>query len=575
MDAASSINGQGWSKGSPVRYVSQVIRKLDDGTYPTEPTRCFCGADSSQDTVITEFDRYTIPHRMVLCEACCLIRANPRMTPAAYAEFYNTEYRKIYDGFPYKDKSEDDEFLYGLQVARGHDVKNFLEEFDVVPTSVIDIGSDKGGTLAPFKDAGCTVYGVELCQRGRDFAATKGIEAVASLDDLIARGIKIDLVIMQDFIEHLMDLNEMDKIKEVLAPTGSLFIYTPGLLACEPSNLFQNAHTFQFIGATLEYVMERLGYIAEFLDDRIVSIWRYRDLVDPFQQLPKEWKRHIVDHLLQKEKRSLPPVRTKCKFSEKEMLANLDANLALQLPTVDILKGTYAGPLIVVGGGPSVDGQIDKIKELSAKGYPLMVIERMYPWCHTHGLKADFVVSLDSSEGVEAGFTHLQDETIHLMVATNNPKVFPLLTNHKKYIWSGAAGSYPEATEIWRKHGYKHVMIVNTGGSVTLGAIFLGLVLGFRQVHLFGFDCMVPNTEHTYASNIAGESVDRSYIQVEVDGEMVLTCTSFLSFAQQFFSMMDIAKKWGMLESIDVYGESLVNKMWDKRGSESEEVMLL
>ena len=107
-------NGQGWSKDSPVRHVSQVIRKLEDGTYPTEPTRCFCGADPARDTVITEFDRYTIPHRMVLCEACMLMRANPRMTQAAYTAFYNTEYRKIYDGFPYQALSEDDDFLFQL-----------------------------------------------------------------------------------------------------------------------------------------------------------------------------------------------------------------------------------------------------------------------------------------------------------------------------------------------------------------------------------------------------------------------------------------------------------------------------
>ena len=557
-------NGQGWSKTSPVRYVSQVITKLHDGTYPTEPTRCFCGADPSQDSIITEFDRYTIPHRMVLCENCMLMRANPRMTSEAYAQFYNTEYRKIYDGFPYKDSSEDDDFLYGLQLTRGVHVKEFIEAFDLHPKSIIDIGCDKGGSLMPFKDEGLTVHGVEICTRGRAYTTAKGIPVVSSIDELIAQGVKADLVIMQDVIEHLMDLREMEKVRHLLTPKGTLFLYTPGLLACQPTQTFQNAHTFQFIGATLEYVMEQMGYVAEFLDDRIVSLWHYTGVVDPYPQLPKEWRKHIIDHLLQKEKRSLPPVRTKCKFTEKEMLANLNANLSHRIPTIETIRDTYSGPIIVVGGGPSVDGQLDKIKELMGQGIPLMVIERMYPWCHTHGLKADFVVSLDASEGIEAGFTHLQDDTIHLMVATNNPIVFPMLNGHKKYIWSGAAGSHPDAVDIWRKHGYERVTIVNTGGSVTLGSMFLALVLGFRTVHLFGFDCMVPNNEHTYASGIAGESVNRSYYEVEVDGEKVLTCSSFLSFAQQFFSMVDIAKQWGMLESVEVYGESLVNKMWDR-----------
>lgn len=556
-------NGQGWSNGSPVRYVAQVHRKLDDGTYPTEATRCFCG-NEPKDTVITEFDRYGIPHRMVMCEHCLLMRANPRMTREAYTQFYNAEYRKIYDGFPYGAKSEDDDFLYGIQVSRGVQVKEFLAAFEVFPTSVIDIGCDKGGSLTPFKDDGAAVYGVELCDRSRAYAARQGVTAVASVDDLIAQGVTADLVIMQDIIEHLMDLQDMEKIHRLLAPKGYLFLYTPGLLASDPAQTFQNAHTFQFIGATLEYVMERLGYVAEFMDDRIVSLWKYTGLVDPFPVLPTEWRKFIMEHLQQKEKRALPPVRTKCKFTEKEMLANLEQNLAHRIPTIETIRGTYSGPAVVVGGGPSVDGQLDKIKELVSQGHKLIVIERMYPWCSAVGLKPDFVVSLDASEGVEAGFTHLQPDTIHLLVATNNPKVFPLLKDHKKYIWSGAAGSHPDAKGIWTKYGYPTITVVNTGGSVTLGSIFLALVLGFKQIHLFGFDCMVPTRETAYAAGIAGESVNRSYFEAEVGGETVLTCSSFLSFAQQFFSMMETARQWGMLESIDVYGESLVNKMWDR-----------
>lgn len=560
-EGSGNANGQGWSKDSPVRYVSQVIQKLGDGRYPTEPTRCFCGADPAKDTVITEWDRYTIPHRIVMCEACLLMRANPRMTQAAYTEFYNTEYRKIYDGFPYKERSEDDDFLYRLQVNRGVGVKEFVEAFDIHPKSVIDIGCDKGGSLTPFLEQGIPVHGVEVCARGRAYCATKQVPTVPTIQDLIAQGVTADLVIMQDVIEHLMDLREMEQVSKLLSPNGILFLYTPGLLACEPSQTFQNAHTFQFIGATLEYVMEQMGYVAEFLDDRIVSLWRYRGMIDPFPVLPTDWRKYIVDHLQQNEKRAVPPVRTKCKFSEKEMLTNLEANLVHQIPTIESIRDTYSGPIVVVGGGPSVDGQIERIRAEVEAGAKLMVIERMYPWCTTHGFKADFVVSLDASEGIEAGFTHLQDDTIHLMVATNNPKVFPLLNGHKKYIWSGAAGSHPEAVPIWQKNGYTRVTIVNTGGSVTLGSMFLALVLGFRDVHLFGFDCMVPDREHTYATGIAGESVNRSYATFEVEGQSLLSCNSFLSFAQQFFSMVEVAERWGMLNSITVYGESLVNAM--------------
>lgn len=558
-------SGAGWSKDDPLRYVAQVMRKLEDGTYPTEATQCFCGGNSEH--VITERDRYTIPHRMVLCEECMLIRANPRMTEDAYKAFYNDEYRRIYDGFGYAERWNDFDYLFSIQYDKSKDLKQFLSTLDLNPMSIIDLGSDKGGTLQGFKEFGIDVYGAEWCKSSRDYANSKGIPTVESIDDLIKQGIKADIVIMQDVIEHLMDLREMSKIRELLTDNGQIFIYTPGLLACHPKMLFQNAHTFQFIAATLEFVMNQLGYAAEFLDERIVSLWKYVGEMRYPEPKAVEWRKFIIEHLEQTPTRALPPVRTRCKFSEKEMLVNLDDNLKRNLPTIYELKDKYSGPAIVIGGGPSVDEQIDKIKELKAKGYPLFAIERMYPWCMEHEIEPDFVVALDASDGVEDGFTNINPKTKHLVVATINPKVFDVVQGHEVYIFSGVAGSFPEAQRLWAEHGHSRVMIINTGSTVVLGSIFLALVFGFRNIHLFGFDCMVKDNDHTYASGIAGKSVERTYFEAEVgkDGPKILTCPSFLAFAQQFFRMIETAQARGMIESIDVYGHSLVNLMWEEK----------
>lgn len=556
--------GRGWDATGPVRHIQQVIQKLRDGVYPTEETTCFCGAGTERDSVLVEWDRYMIPHRMVMCERCLLMRANPRMTKEAYAEFYNNEYRLIYDGLPYREKSKDIQFLLDIAIDKGRQLKEFLRQNDLDPKTIIDIGSDKGGMLMPFKDDGAAVYGVEICKDGRDYAESQGIPCVATIEELIAKGVKADLIILQDIIEHFTDLNEIAKFQSVLAPKGRLFIYTPGLLAVDPHLAFQNAHTYQFIAATLENVMERFGYREEYLDDHIVSLWKYMGTPVFEPEYPLEWRQQIVEHINHVQPRSLPPVRTKCKFSEQSMLDNVKANLAHKIPTIAELKDRYSGPCIIVAGGPSVDGQIDKIKELVARGYPLFVIERMYPWAHRHGIKADFVVQLDASDDVIEGFTHIQPDAIHLIAASTNPKVFEILKGRKQYIWSGVAGAHPDAQELWNENGYTRNIIISTGGSVALASITIAEVFGFRNLHVFGCDFMVPNDDKTYAADIAGQSVERSYITAEIgrDGEKVLTCTAFLAFAQQFFRMTETARRWGMLNSIDIYGESLLTKMF-------------
>lgn len=541
--------------------IASVVDKLSDGRYPTVETACLCGVTPPSETQITKVDRYGIQHRMVMCDYCTLMRANPRMTEAAYQEFYNTEYRVIYDGLEYAGREDDDDFLFGKQLERGIDLKAFLKSLEVSPKVIIEIGSNLGGCLKPWQEEGVTVYGVEIYERGIQYAAGLGIETVRTIEELIERGIKADLIIATDFIEHLVDpLRELDKWKELLAPKGRLFIYTPGFLAIPPTRAFQNAHTFQFIGATVDMVMRRLGYTPDFIDDRSLSLWRYCGLGMTMPPLPSDWRKYVVDHLEQNEKRAIPPVWTQCKFTEREMLENLEINLALKLPHFDELRDTRSGPCIIISGGPSVDGQVSKIKELQALGYPVFVIERMYPWATQNGIRVDYVVNLDASPGVESGFTDLQPDAIHIIAATTRPSVPTLLKNHSVYIWSTVSGTLQEAIDLWKKHGYKRLTVVNTGGSVGLGATTLAIMLGFRNLHIFGLDCMVSK-DSAYAKGIAGESVERSYFEVETGGEKVLTCSAFLAFAQQFFSMMEIARKWGMLESVDIYGESLVKKM--------------
>lgn len=562
--SVSNSNGAVWTANTPLHYVAQVIRKLDDGTYPTVPTRCFCG-DDSPGTVLTERDRHTIPHRMVMCERCCLMRANPRMTEAAYRQFYDNEYRLIYDGFEHHEKAEDDNFLFVKQAITGQKIKDFLAGLDIKPGSVIDIGSDKGGTLQPFKELDLSVHGVEWCKQGRDYSLDRGIPTVTEVSDLIAQGITADLVIMQDIIEHFMDLRQVEQISKLLNPRGYLFICTPGFFAEKPAHVFQNAHTFQFIAATLEYVMNQMGYKAEFLDEQIASLWRFAGNRNDAAPLPTAWRKFITEHFQQLERRTLPPVRTQCMFTEKSMLTNLEANLKRRLPLLTELKDKSSGPVVVIGGGPSVDGQVDKIKSLIADGAGLVVIERMYPWCSSVGLKPDFVIAMDASDNVVDGFTHLQQGVKHLLAASLKPAVFDALKDHEVYAWTGAGGLHPDTQELWAGNGYRHIMIVNTGGTVVLASIMISLILGFRNIHLFGFDCSVPNLTHTYATDIAGASLDRSYFEIEVEGsgETVLTCAAFLAFAQQFFLMVEMARRLGMLDSIDVYGESLVTKMWD------------
>lgn len=558
---ASGVTGQGDRMAVPARYIAQVTRKMADGTYPLEEVRCPCGADFD-DIPLIRHDRYFIPHRMVLCQACSLIRATPRMTAEAYRQFYNDEYRPIYDGWQFGEQATDADFLFMKQMDTGLKFKEFTDYYGIKAETVVDIGCNMGGMLVPFQEQGSTVTGVEVCERSLAVGRSHGVPIVRSLDELLARGVQADLVTMHDYIEHVLDLKEMEQVAALVKPDGFLYVGTPGLFRRPLGLLFQNAHVWQFIAATLAYTLSTFGFEEMYLDEEIASLWIKRDARAARVPKPTHWRKYILEHLEQKELRSMPPIRTVNKFTVPQLVGNLDKNLAHRRPDISAIARTKSGPIIVIGGGPSVDEQVEKIKALKADGAALIAIERMYPWCMQEGLTPDYVLSMDCSDGVEAGFTHLSKDTAHILASVTAPVLFDMLKGYPVYIFNGHTSSHVQIQNYWTKHGYTKATIVNTGGSVTLGACSVALTLGYSHLHVFGFDCMV-SPERAYAKGIAGESVDRQYFPVKIEGRDYITCASFVSFAQSFLRMVRDGHACGMLKAVDVYGESLINKMFE------------
>jgi len=235
--------------------------------------------------------------------------------------------------------------------------------------------------------------------------------------------------------------------------------------------------------------------------------------------------------------------------------------LAAKIPDIYELSGKSSGDVIILGGGPSVDGQVQQIKELQTKGYPLLVIARMYPWCFEHDIWPDYVVSLDCSEEQEKSFTYLRPGVKYLLASVTRPSLIQMLAGEQCYIFDSKENDKMRAFRA--QNGYEVATVINAGGSVTISSLSVGMNLGFTDFHVFGLDLMVSDKNQTHAKGIAGESITFDYVEVEIRGEQILTTPSFLEFAQQTLDLADAGHQDGLLKSIKFYGESLMNRLWD------------
>lgn len=540
-------------------YIEQVKRKQASGVYPLEAAACFCGRSDGQ--LVAQTDRYGFDHRMVVCPSCGILRATPRMTEDAYQQFYANEYRLIYG--EHDDLAEE----HARDTMGGETILQFIRNrTDHTVTSVFDFGANDGSYLVPFKDAGCTVYGVDYNPATVERGRARGIDlAVGGLELLEARG-TADLIICNHVLEHCLDLEgTITRLSRCLNPNGLLFVGVPGLYKWDRDQLWQNAHVWQFTAETLSYVMRCCGFDEVYCDQHIVSIWEYTGDRDFKSQTNTPAARHILQFLADGT-RYAPEIRTVNKFPLAERKQNIDAALATGHPDVHECIGELNGKsAVIVGGGPSADLQLEHLETLVNDGAALIAIERMLPWCLSHCLVPDYVVVMDASDDVTEGLHTLPTATKYLVATQCQPAVFAALKGLDVAIFNTPQRGIKMA-DLWHKHNRDIVTQVNGGGSVVLCAMSLAMTLGARHLHIFGFDCHV--TRSTYATGIAGVGTQDETFEVSAKGQTqrYRTTAAYLSFAQQFFKLMEMARRDELIESVRVYGDSLVKAIHRPEG---------
>ena len=570
---------QGRLLAAPVS-VHSIEEKILSGEYSFEEAPCVCG--SSEEIELSRVDRDQLPHRLVICKDCALIRANPRLTAVSQLSYYNAEYRDLNVGrLLVPDHTakrylavDDPDTGFKAQYDSGLSTLQWLDECDLpTPRNVIEIGSRWGGLLAAFKNAGSRVVGVEannhFCTNGKN----QPCWVYKSIDALIEGGAQpADLIVMQESLDHFTDLRELTKIKSLLKPDGLLYIQTPGFFSKDPNKLTRLGRNYHFCQNTLSYTLSQFDFEEVYVDEEVRSLWRHRgyEALVVFPRKPTEWIEYSLDYLFKKddEPRKIPPFPGQCKYSKKLLHSNMRENLSHGIPDIEAISGKKSGSLIIVAGGPSVSGQLPYIEALKRSGIPVLAISRMYPWLLERGVVPDYCLTLDCHEEQEKGFDRLDPHTTFLIASSTNTKIVKKLAGYNSYIFDTQDNR--KYKQIRVSKGYTVATVINAGGSVAINAISVAMNLGYSELEVFGLDLMVQKKEQTHVEGISGKSVEFDFITVTVNGEDILTTPSFLDFAGQTLDIISAGHDAGYLKSVTFWGESLINKMWDGEWHEEE-----
>lgn len=279
---------------------AQVEQKVNDKIFQFEEIVCPVCSNKEME-VIGEKDRYGLFFKTNICTNCGMVCTNPRMNQAAYNDFYNTEYRKLYVG---EEKATGS--FFDKQVKKGANIYNFLDEKNLLKEElfVLEVGTGAGGIIQYFKDKGHRVKGLDLGAEYVEYGKnTHGLDLeVATLANL-SLDEKPDVIIYSHILEHILDVNEeIELIRKWSKPDTLIYIEVPGIkevhLNYEMNILkyFQNAHTFHFTLESLTNLMNKNGFELIHGNQFVKSVFKLSNQTQkPYQSDFKAVKTYILE----------------------------------------------------------------------------------------------------------------------------------------------------------------------------------------------------------------------------------------------------------------------------------------
>ena len=175
---------------------------------------------------ISQVDRYGFDQPAVMCAECGLGFLSPRLTEAAYADFYEATYRPLVSAYHGRNIDaitvQDDQRGYATELVA------FLRAtLPRAPATILDVGGSTGVVAGAVRDAlGGIPTVLDPAPGELAVAAGAGMETIEGFaEDLNADNRTWDLVLLCQTIDHLLDVRgTLEALRAAMAPDSHAFI---------------------------------------------------------------------------------------------------------------------------------------------------------------------------------------------------------------------------------------------------------------------------------------------------------------------------------------------------------------
>lgn len=189
-------------------------------------------------------------------------------------------------------------------------------------------------------------------------------------------------------------------------------------------------------------------------------------------------------------------IETTCNTTDEILFENIAINSARKLPWLNQVEA-HDGHAVIVGGGPSIADWVEEIRVRQQHGQVIFALNGAAKWLKEKGIFADYCVVVDARE-INTGFIGHANQ--HLLSSQCAPILFEASEN--TILWHQEYPDNMEQFEDALPDEHPEHTLIGGGTTVGLSAMVIAYALGYRQIHLYGYDSSYRDDHcHAYAQH--------------------------------------------------------------------------
>jgi hypothetical protein len=249
----------------------------------------------------------------------------------------------------------------------------------------------------------------------------------------------------------------------------------------------------------------------------------------------------------------LIPVIVLCNTPDEELRQNVATNS--QRPGTWVwFEPEKKKPIVICGGGPSIEENLLKIQELKAAGAVLWALNGAATYLINRNIQVDAQIIADAKPET-ASLVDMWAGS-HLFASQVDPKCFEKAPNAR--LWHLDFGNIEREfpSDRIRAGGYA---LICASAAVGDAACSLAYVMGYRELHLFGYDSS-HRGEYSHAYD---QPMNRIIPTIETSwaGKSFTSSLAMKAQAEKFIITGQLLKQAGC--TLHVYGDGLLQTMWN------------